>query len=25
LVVQGTAYNGATRDLGDINLSFAKP
>jgi len=25
LVVQGTAYNGATRDLGDINVSFAKP
>jgi Bacterial Ig domain len=25
LVVQCTANNGATRDLGDINVSFAKP
>jgi len=25
LVVQGTANNGATRDLGAINVSFVKP
>jgi N-acetylmuramoyl-L-alanine amidase len=25
LVVQCTANNGATRDLGDVNVSFAKP
>jgi N-acetylmuramoyl-L-alanine amidase len=25
LVVQGTANNGATRDFGDVNVSFVKP